>query len=229
MDQSSSVSPADAAKLFIPKTKKASVLYRFFKRLWDIVLSLAALIALSPLVLLLSLINAIVCKGNPFYADKRVGRNGKTISLFKFQSMYPDAEEHPEKYLTSAQLEEWKSERKVENDPRVLPFGRFLRKTSMDEIPQFVNILVGTLSLVGPRAITDVELARYYSDEQKKILLSCRPGLTGYWQVKARNEASYESGKRTIMEMTYFEKRGFFYDFYLVLATLPAMIKHKGL
>ena len=143
--------------------------------------------------------------------------------------MYPDAEEHPEKYLTAAQLEEWKSERKVENDPRVLPFGRFLRKTSMDEIPQFVNILVGTLSLVGPRAITDVELARYYSDEQKKILLSCRPGLTGYWQVKARNEASYESGKRTVMEMTYFEKRGFFYDFYLVLATLPAMIKHKGL
>jgi|SRR5574344_532308 lipopolysaccharide/colanic/teichoic acid biosynthesis glycosyltransferase len=230
MNNNYAVSPSmEEAKTFIPKVKKASGCYRFFKRSFDIIFSIVALIVLSPFILLLAIINSFVCKGHPFYKDQRVGLNGKKIWLYKFQSMYPDAESHPEKYLTPDQLNEWNTERKVENDPRILPFGRFLRKTSLDELPQFLNILNGSLALVGPRAITETEFNRYYSPDQQKILVSCRPGLTGYWQVKARNDATYESGQRTRMEMTYFEKRGFFFDLGLVLSTIPSMFKHEGM
>lgn len=228
MDTKDLPEAALTAKRFVPNVKKTGCFYRFVKRVFDCLISCVALLVLSPLLLLLILINSIVCKGHPFYRDERVGYQDKIIRLYKFQSMYPDADEHPEKYLTPDQLEEWQIERKVDNDPRVIPFGRFLRKTSLDELPQFLNVLMGDLALVGPRPITAVELHRYYSPEQKVILLSCRPGITGYWQVKARNDASYESGKRTIMEMTYFEKRGIFYDFFLLLATLPAVFVHKG-
>jgi lipopolysaccharide/colanic/teichoic acid biosynthesis glycosyltransferase len=222
-------SSMEEAKTFIPKVRKASGFYRFFKRVCDIIISLFAIILLSPLFLIIMIVNSFVCKGRPFYRDVRVGLNGKKIGLYKFQSMYPDADAHPEKYLTPDQLKEWNTERKVENDPRVIPFGRFLRKTSLDELPQFVNILNGTLALVGPRAITETEFKRYYSEEQQKILVSCRPGLTGYWQVKARNDATYESGQRTKMEMTYFEKRGFFFNLFLIFATIPSMFKHEGM
>lgn len=228
MDTKDLPEAALTAKRFVPNIKKTGCFYRFTKRAFDIVVSFIALLVLSPLLLGLVLVNALVCKGRPFYRDERVGYRGKIIHLYKFQSMYPDADDHPEKYLSPEQLSEWEIERKVDNDPRVFPFGRFLRQTSLDELPQFLNVLSGDLTLVGPRPIVAVELHRYYSEEQKKIFLSCRPGITGYWQVKARNDASYESGKRTIMEMTYFEKRGLFYDFYLLLATLPAVFVHKG-
>ena len=230
MESNYSTSPSiEEAKTFIPNVKKASCAYRFSKRFFDVFISVSAIVILSPLFLLVMIINLFVCKGRPFYRDIRIGANGKKIGLYKFQSMYPDADAHPEKYLTPDQLQEWNTERKVENDPRIIPFGRFLRKTSLDELPQFINIIAGSLALVGPRAITEAEFKRYYSEKQQKILVSCRPGLTGYWQVKARNDATYESGQRTRMEMTYFEKRGFFYDFYLILATIPAMFKHEGM
>jgi lipopolysaccharide/colanic/teichoic acid biosynthesis glycosyltransferase len=228
MEQNDNVSLSEASKTFIPNVKKASWAYRFSKRLGDIVLASLAFLLLLPLLFLLTLANAIACKGNPFFGDKRVGRKGKEITLYKFRSMFHDAETHPEKYLNEQQMKEWVTERKVTDDPRVIPFGVFLRKTSLDELPQLLNIIGGSLSIVGPRAITPWELNTYYSEAQKAIFLSCRPGLTGYWQVKARNDATYESGRRTILEMTYFEKRGFFYDFYLILATLPSMLKHQG-
>jgi lipopolysaccharide/colanic/teichoic acid biosynthesis glycosyltransferase len=228
MDNNDNISAIEKSKQFIPNVKKENLGYRFFKRFFDIVLSCLGLVILSPLFFILIICNAIACKGNPFFGDARVGQYGKQITLYKFRSMYRDAEDHPEKYLNPEQLKQWNSERKVTDDPRVIPFGRLLRKTSLDELPQLLNIVAGSLSLVGPRAITQWELDSYYSEDQKKILLTCRPGLTGYWQVKARNDASYESGKRTLLEMTYFEKRGFFYDFYLILDTLPSMLKHQG-
>ena len=230
MDSNQSVSSSmEEAKTFIPKMKKTAFGYGFFKRLCDIIISFFGIIILSPLVLIITLINLFVCQGHPFYKDERIGLNGKKIGLLKFQSMYPDADRHPEKYLTPEQLKQWNTERKVDRDPRIIPFGHFLRKTSLDELPQFINIFCGSLALVGPRAITETEFNRYYSPEQQKILVSCRPGLTGYWQVKARNDATYESGQRTRFEMTYFEKRGFFYDLYLILATIPSMFKHEGM
>ena len=213
---------------YIPKVKSVHGPFLFFKRSFDIVSSFLLLIVLVPLFLVLMVLDAISTHGEPFYQDKRVGYKGKEIKLLKFRSMVCDAEQHPEKYLNQEQMEEWKKERKVKNDPRITRFGYFLRKSSLDELPQLLNILAGSLSVVGPRAITKTELDLNYSEKQKAIFLSAKPGLTGYWQVYARNDATYESGERVKMEMVYFEKRSIWFDFFLILATIPSMFKHQG-
>jgi lipopolysaccharide/colanic/teichoic acid biosynthesis glycosyltransferase len=213
---------------YLPKVKTVKGSYFFIKRGFDIVSSFLLLIVLIPLFLFLIIADALSTHGEPFFLDKRVGYQGKSIRILKFRSMVADAEDHPEKYLNEEQMEEWKKERKVKNDPRITRFGLFLRKSSLDELPQLFNILGGSLSVVGPRAITETELSQNYTEEQKKIFLSAKPGLTGYWQVYARNDATYESGERVKLEMTYFEKRGLWLDFYLILATIPSMAKHQG-
>lgn len=218
----------EKAKTYLPHVRKVGWFYYGGKRVFDFLSALLLFICIIPLFLVLGFGVLISSKGPIFYKDIRVGKNGKTIKLLKFRSMYPDAQKHPEKYFNATQMEEWKTERKVENDPRITPFGNFIRKTSLDELPQLLNIMGGSLSVVGPRAITKAELDTYYSDEQKTILLSAKPGLTGYWQVHGRNDARYETGERTILEMTYFEKRRLLYDLGLIFATIPALFKHQG-
>jgi lipopolysaccharide/colanic/teichoic acid biosynthesis glycosyltransferase len=218
----------EKAKNYLPHVRKVGWFYYGGKRVFDFVSALLLFVLLIPLFFILGLCVFVSSRGPIFYKDVRVGKNGKTIKLLKFRSMYPDAQEHPEKYFNETQMEEWRTERKVENDPRITPFGNFIRKTSLDELPQLLNIMGGSLSVVGPRAITQAELDTYYSDEQKVIFLSAKPGLTGYWQVHGRNDARYETGERTILEMTYFEKRRLLYDFGLIFATIPALFKHQG-
>jgi lipopolysaccharide/colanic/teichoic acid biosynthesis glycosyltransferase len=172
----------------------------------------------------------LACSGNgtPIYSDKRVGKNGKTIKVLKFRSMYKDADDNPRKYLNDEQYEQFIKERKVDNDPRITKFGKIIRKTSIDELPQLFNIFAGTLSLVGPRPITKIELEENYSEYQQCKLIQVKPGLTGYWQVYGRSDVDYASGERQKEELAYLPKRSVFFDLKLMAMTVPAVLAHKG-
>ena len=208
--------------------KKISWWYRFTKRSFDIFFSFFFILLLSPLFIILIILNLIACRGNPFFNDMRVGKNHKIIAVHKFRSMYIDAETNVDKYLNEAQKKEWIEERKVENDPRVTPFGKFLRKTSLDELPQLFNILFGSMTFVGPRPITEHELINSFTKEDQEILLSARPGLIGYWAVMGRSDVSFSTGERQKLELDYFKLRGFWFDISLIFKAVPAVLKGKG-
>ena len=205
-----------------------NLFYKLIKRCFDIVSSLLAIIILSPLLLLITIINIFATKGVPIYIDRRVGRDGKQFALLKFCSMYKDANTNPEKYLTNDQIEQWKKERKVTDDPRITPFGRFIRKSSLDELPQLFCILIGTMSVVGPRPVVRNEIDQHYTEEEKKLLLSVRPGLISNWGVNGRNLVSYENRRRQELELDYFKKRSLWYDFKLMLKSVGVVISEKG-
>jgi lipopolysaccharide/colanic/teichoic acid biosynthesis glycosyltransferase len=207
---------------------KGNWFYFAIKRIFDLFWSFIAIILLS--LVLLGVAIAVKCssKGPAIFADKRVGKNGKQIKVLKFRSMYIDAESNIDKYLTPEQKEIWLRERKLDNDPRITKVGRFIRKTSLDELPQLFNIFIGTMSFVGTRPITRRELEAHFTEEEQKILISGKPGLTGYWQVYGRGEAEYDTGERQKLELEYFYRRGLFFDLKLLFLTVPAVLKHKG-
>ena len=208
--------------------RKVSWFYRFIKRLFDIFFSLFLILLSSPILIIIFIILLFARNGAPIYADKRIGKNGKQIKVLKFRSMYKDADDNPKKYLNDEQYEQFTNERKVINDPRVTKFGRIIRKASIDELPQLFNILVGTMSVVGNRPITQLELDTNYSEEQQKIFVSARPGLTGWWQVSGRNDVEYYNGERQKLELEYYEKRSLWFDMKILFKTIPAVLKHKG-
>lgn len=210
------------------EVKKKSKLYFFFKRVFDIFSSLAMIILLSPVLLVFAILVKVTSKGPVLFKDKRVGKNGKTISIWKFRSMYADAEDRLKDYLTDEQYEIWLKERKIDNDPRITKIGKFIRKTSIDELPQLFNIFSGRISVVGPRPVTDFEIETNYDEEDRNILLSMKPGLTGYWQVYGRSDVDYESGERQKLELEYYKHRGFFFDLKLIFMTIPSVLKHRG-
>lgn len=213
-----------------PKERKLKGNWFYFavKRLVDLLASFFAILLLS--LVLIGVAIAVKCssKGPAIFADKRVGKNGKEIKVLKFRSMYIDAESNIDKYLTPEQKEIWLRERKLENDPRITKVGRFIRKTSLDELPQLFNIFIGTMSFVGTRPITVRELETHFTEEEQNIIKSGKPGLTGYWQVYGRGEAEYETGERQKLELEYFYKRGLFFDLKILFLTIPAVLKHKG-
>ncbi len=211
-----------------PIEVRTSKAYDVSKRVFDILMSSLALLLLSPLLLVLSLIVKFSSKGTVFFKDHRIGKEGKRITVLKFRSMYSDAESNIRKYLNEEQMKTWSIERKLDNDPRITKIGRFLRKTSLDELPQLFNIFTGDLSFVGPRPITKIELEENYTRYQRKKLLSVTPGLTGYWQVYGRSDVDYKSGERQKEELAYLPKRSFFFDLKLIFLTVPAVLKHKG-
>lgn len=200
--------------------------YYMWKRLFDFFSSLVVILLLSWLFIILFIIQIFATKGHPIFADKRIGKKGKLIKVYKFRSMYYDAE-NVDKYFTPDQKEIWLRERKVDNDPRITKFGKFLRKTSLDELPQLFNILFGSMSVVGPRPISKKELDNFYPSELE-ILYKAKPGLTGYWQVVGRSNIDFASGERQKIELEYFTKRGFWFDLGLVFRTIPAVLRHKG-
>jgi lipopolysaccharide/colanic/teichoic acid biosynthesis glycosyltransferase len=203
----------------------ASLGYRFIKRLGDIVFSLIMIVVLSPLLLILMLLVFLGDGGNPFYAHKRIGYKGERIRVYKFRSMRQDAGDL-KKLLTPEQLEQYRREFKIDDDPRITKIGNVLRKTSLDELPQLFNILGGSLSLVGPRPIVEKE-TQIYGDQIGK-LLSVKPGLTGYWQAYARNNATYESGERQEMEMYYVDHCGVWMDIKILFKTVGSVLKKEG-
>lgn len=216
-----------------PKTEKQWKIkggkgYLFVKRSFDIFVSFLMIVLLSPLLLFLLLGVKLSSKGPAIFKDKRVGKNGKTIYVYKFRSMYIDAESRLHEYLTPEQYEEWKRDRKIKNDPRITKFGKFIRKTSLDELPQLFNILNGTMSIVGPRPIAQYELDENYTEEEKRVFLSAKPGLFSNWAVNGRSNVTYEGHKRQDLELSYFEKRSIWFDLKLMFLVIPAVLGHKG-
>ena len=195
--------------------------------MFDFFSSFVIIILFSWLLLILFILQLFATKGHPIFVDKRVGRKGKIIKVYKFRSMYYDAESNIDKYLTPEQKETWLRERKLDNDPRITKLGRVLRKTSLDELPQLFNILFGSMSVVGPRPISSKELDNF-TDEELEILFTAKPGLTGYWQVYGRSDVDFESGERQRLELEYFSKRSFWFDIGLIFKTIPSVLSSKG-
>jgi len=207
------------------------MLYDFIKRLLDVIASLAGLIVLFPLLVLVAIAIKLDSSG-PIFADTpmRAGKNGKLFKLYKFRSMVKNAQEVLEK--NPKLMDEYKrNSYKIFNDPRVTNIGKFIRRFSIDEFPQFLNILKGEMSLVGPRAYYPYELEeqqeRYpASRKYVKVILSGKPGLTGLWQVTGRSQINFD--KRVKMDAKYVKKRSIPYDFWIILKTIPAVLSGRG-
>ena len=222
-EQNAPVGAAQAVQKIQPS---GTLSYRFLKRLFDLVFSLCVSVLL---VIPVAIVCAFIClesPGNPLYAQERVGKGGKTIKIRKLRSMVTDAG-NVQKYLSSEQLHQWEVERKVDDDPRITKVGQFIRKCSIDEVPQFLNVLNGDLSVIGPRPITRDELEQHFSDEEKAELLSVQPGITGLWQATDRNAATFESGLRQKIELHYVHNRCFRMDWRCFTGTFGAMFGKK--
>ncbi len=197
--------------------------YFIAKRLFDVIFSVAALVLLAVPMALIILLIKIESPGPAIFVHNRFGKNGHPLPLLKFRSMHLNAEQMIEMF-TPEQKEEWEQNFKLEDDPRITKIGSFLRRTSLDELPQFINILKGELSLVGPRPIVEEELERYGSEKEK--FLSVTPGLTGYWQAYARSSCTYE--QRMEMELYYVDHANFWWDIKIMLATVGAVLSRRG-
>ncbi len=207
---------------------------RIIKRSMDITGSIFLLLLFSPLCLILAILIKIDSKG-PIFADtpERVGRNGRLFKMFKFRSMIENAHEllRCDPKMKNLYEQYKKNSYKLKKDPRVTVLGRFIRKHSLDEIPQLLNVLKGDMSLVGPRAYYSDELfnqQQKYPETKKlvKKVLSIKPGITGFWQVSGRSEVNFD--KRIAMDADYVEKRSICYDIKILIKTPLAMISGKG-
>lgn len=196
-----------------------------FKRIFDIFLALSLCFILLPFFLLLTLIVKLD-GGTAFYGHERIGKNGKKFKCLKFRSMASNSQELLQQHLTSNPLayEEWHSTYKLKNDPRITKIGHFLRKSSLDEMPQLINILKGEMSFVGPRPVTEQELPQY--KENVTYYLSVTPGLTGLWQVSGRNDVNYET--RVALDMQYIQSWSFFQDLRILGKTVLVVLFRKG-
>lgn len=197
--------------------------YDFVKRFADIICSAIAIILLSPFFIIISIAIKATSKGPVIFVHNRVGKNSKKIGIYKFRSMVMNAEELIEKF-TPEQKEEFKKNFKLKNDPRITKIGKFLRKTSLDELPQLFNILKGDLSIVGPRPIMEVETKIY--GKYKDMLLSVKPGLTGFWAANGRSDTSYK--RRRAMEIYYVKNRSLLFDIKIILKTAVSVFKGEG-
>lgn len=197
--------------------------YMMAKRMTDIVVSVIGLIiAFVPMVVIALLIK-LESPGSAIYIHHRIGKNGKPLPLLKFRTMYMNADRMIDDF-TPEQKAEWLENFKLDNDPRITRIGKFLRKSSIDELPQLVNVLRGELSLVGPRPVVKEELERYADSKGK--FLSVTPGLTGYWQAYARSNCSYD--QRMEMELFYVDNANFWWDIKIVFATFGAVLRGHG-
>lgn len=207
------------------------MLYELVKRLMDIAGSIIGIVLLLPVLIITAIIIKIDSPG-PIFADtpKRVGKDGKLFRMFKFRSMVQNAQEMLEKN-PELKAQYKKNNYKIFDDPRVTKVGKFIRKYSIDEFPQFFNILLGTMSVVGPRAYYPFELEdqqNRYPNSRKyvSIILSGKPGLTGLWQVSGRSNISFE--KRVELDAYYVERKSILFDVWILIKTVPAVLSGRG-
>jgi lipopolysaccharide/colanic/teichoic acid biosynthesis glycosyltransferase len=195
---------------------------RILKRTGDIAFSLTVLTVGSPVFIALALLIKLTSKGPVFYVQQRVGRGYRSFGCIKFRTMRRDADRILTKVLADSPSldEEFRNDFKLKNDPRITRLGKFLRRSSLDELPQFINVLRGQMSVVGPRPIVRAELPRY-RDRMDEVL-AVRPGLTGLWQVSGRNNLSYE--KRVSLDLQYAAKRNLLMDLKIILKTIQVIL-----
>lgn len=218
--------PEQAIEPTASRTGANKLGYRAVKRAFDLTATAMAVIVLSPLFLILSVIVYLGDPGAVIYGQVRIGKNGKPFKMWKFRSMYRNADQMIDR-LSEEQKRKYHTEFKIDNDPRITPVGNFLRKTSLDELPQLFNVLAGEMSLVGPRPLLKSEIQQYYADSAD-VLLSVKPGVTGYWQAYARNNATYQSGHRQQMEMTYIRQASIWLDCKILMKTVVAVLRRDG-
>ena len=199
------------------------MLYRAIKRLFDFLVSLVLSIIILPFFILIAVAIKIDSSGPVFFVHNRVGKNGKRLPLLKFRTMV-DGAENMIKDFTPEQRKEWEENYKLENDPRVTRIGKFLRKTSIDELPQLYNILIGQLSFVGPRPVTKEEIEKYGIN--KTVVLSVTPGLTGWWACNGRSNIDYD--ERMELELYYVEHASIILDVKILFKTFGVVLTHEG-
>ena len=211
--------------LKIKETQNSEKARRYIKvkRILDCILATIALIILSPIYLIIAIAVKIDSKGPVFFKHTRIGKNGKIIKIYKYRTMVTNAEELI-KQFTPEQMKEYKENFKLENDPRITKVGKFLRKTSLDELPQLLNIVKGELALIGPRPVVKDELEKYGENAEK--FLSVTPGLTGNWAASGRSNTTYE--ERMEMELWYVDNISFKTDIQIFFKTIVAVIKKEG-
>ena len=192
------------------------------KRSVDVMLSLSGIVLLAPLLIICFALTILTSPGPVLFRHRRVGFNGRHFRCLKFRTMVTDAPERLRKLLESDRLAaaEWKTNRKLRNDPRITAIGGILRKSSLDELPQLFNVLKGDMSIVGPRPVTDEELDRYASSVS--AYLSCRPGITGLWQVSGRSTTTYN--KRVACDTFYARNWSLALDAKIIAVTIPALL-----
>lgn len=205
------------------KIEQTNIYNKYIKRVCDIVISLIGLIISLPFFLIIGILIKVESKGSVFFKHERIGENGKKIKIYKFRTMVKDAENLIEKF-SFEQRAEFEKNFKLENDPRVTKIGKALRKSSIDELPQLLNILKGELSLIGPRPVIEEELEKY--KENKEKFLSIKPGLTGNWAANGRSCTSYE--ERINMELYYIDNISFKLDVEIFFKTLQTVLKREG-
>lgn len=193
-----------------------------FKRTGDILFAFTLLSIGLPLILVISLLVKLTSRGPVFYTQERIGRRYRCFGCIKFRTMQVDADKRLQALLDSSEIlrQEFARDHKLKNDPRITPIGLFLRTTSLDELPQLVNILLGEMSVVGPRPIVQDEIRRYGSAMNE--VLSVRPGLTGLWQVSGRNNLTYR--RRVQLDLNYVRRHTLLIDFLIILRTVGVVL-----
>ena len=202
-------------------------MYFAFKRVFDILCSLVGILFLIPLLIIIKI--AYICTGDfksVLYSQERIGKNGKIFRLHKFRTMVYNADDILADWLKNnpEKRDEYYRDRKIDNDPRITKVGKLLRKTSLDEFPQFLNVLVGQMSMIGPRPVVLDEVENYGKNKEK--FLSVRPGLTGYWASNGRSNVSYK--ERMKMELFYVDNCCIRLDIQIIWNTIITVIKREG-
>ena len=199
------------------------MLYKLIKRLFDFCAALIGSIITLPFFIIIAIAIKLDSKGPVFFIHHRVGKNGKALPILKFRTMIVGAE-NMIKDFTPEQKKEWETNFKLEHDPRVTKIGHFLRKTSIDELPQLYNILAGQLSVVGPRPVTKEEIEKYGKNKDK--ILSVTPGLTGWWACNGRSNIDYQ--ERMELELYYVDHASLLLDLKIILKTVKITLSHEG-
>lgn len=196
------------------------------REIFEPVLALIAIMVAAPIMLLVALVVMLQDAGNPIFVQQRIGRGGVSFPCLKFRTMVVDAQVQLERLLALDPLaaREWAIDQKLRHDPRITPLGAWLRKTSLDELPQLFNIFAGHMSLVGPRPIVDSEISRY--GRYFSHYTSVRPGLTGLWQVSGRSNLTYR--RRVVIDTVYVRTRTLALDIAILLRTVPALLTRRG-
>jgi lipopolysaccharide/colanic/teichoic acid biosynthesis glycosyltransferase len=205
---------------------KRPFLVEAFWRALDVAISLMAMVALAPVAIIVSTLIKLQDGGPILFGQERIGRDGRRFRCWKFRSMHPDAEVHLAVLLASDSglRRQWELHRKLKDDPRITPLGDFLRRSSLDELPQLLNILRGDMSVVGPRPIVASEIVCY--DRWFRYYVAVKPGLTGLWQVSGRNDVSYR--RRIAMDRFFYRAHSIGLYLAILLATVPAVLMRRG-